>query len=378
MKLFEPVRIRGMELKNRVIMPAMHLNLGFLGKRAVAFYEERAKGGVGCITTAAITPDPFISDDPWEGKGTAASFVAKLRDTLAPAVHRHGAKIGVQLWTGNMYPAGMWGGYNLGADQITGDWVAPSARDWMRALTNGEIKVIIGNLAHAAVKIQEAGFDFVDFNLAHAYLPNQFFSPIYNRRTDEYGGDLMRRMRFGIDLIASARQRLGEDFPIEVRLGAREYRQEGITIEDSVRFAGELVKAGADIISVSVADPFPHICPFGDEPVGTYVPLAEAIKNSVNTLVVGVGRINTLEAAEEVLFRGKIDLIGIGRQLIADPHWVKKVSEGRSEDIVSCLSCNICCDAVTAGRSAVRCAVNPRVGKEFEASLRPGEIQGKW
>ena len=378
MKLFEPVRIRGMELKNRVIMPAMHLNLGFLGKRAVAFYEERAKGGVGCITTAAITPDPFISDDPWEGKGTASSFVAKLRDTLAPAVQRHGAKIGVQLWTGNMYPAGMWGGYNLGADQITGDWVAPSARDWMRALTNGEIKVIIGNLAHAAVKIQEAGFDFVDFNLAHAYLPNQFFSPIYNRRTDEYGGDLMRRMRFGIDLITSARQRLGEDFPIEVRLGAREYRQEGITIEDSVRFAGELVKAGADIISVSVADPFPHICPFGDEPVGTYVPLAEAIKNSVNTLVVGVGRINTLEAAEEVLFRGKIDLIGIGRQLIADPHWVKKVSEGRSEDIVSCLSCNICCDAVTAGRSAVRCAVNPRVGKEFEASLRPGEIQGKW
>src|SRR3990170_4644718 len=98
MKLFEPVRIRGMELKNRVIMPAMHLNLGFLGKRAVAFYEERAKGGVGCITT---------------------------------------------------------------------DWVAPSARDRMRALTTGEIKVIIGDLALAAVKIQEAGFDFVDFNLAH-------------------------------------------------------------------------------------------------------------------------------------------------------------------------------------------------------------------
>lgn len=368
-KLFEPVRIRGMELKNRVTMPAMHLNLGFLGKRAVAFYEERAKGGIGCITTAAITPDPFISDAPWEGKGTAASFIAKLRDTLAPAAHKYGAKIGMQLWTGNMFPAGMWGGYNLGADDIVGDWVAPSARDKFRALTTQEVKEIIERLAQGAVKMKEAGFDFVDFNLAHGYLPNQFFSPLYNQRIDEYGGDLRRRMRFGSDLVKLARHYLGEDFPIQIRLGAQEYRQEGITIEDSTLFAGELVNAGADIISVSVADVFPYICPLGDSPAGTYVPLAEAIKDNVDTLVVGVGRINTLEAAERVLAGGKIDLIGIGRQSIADPHWVKKVSEGRIKDIIPCLSCNACVDSVTVGHSAVRCAVNPYTGKEYEYGL---------
>ena len=377
MKLFEPVKIRGMELKNRFIMPAMHLNLGFLGKRAVAFYEERAKGGVGCINTAAITPDPFISDEPWEGRGSAASFVAKLSETLPPAAHKHGAKIGIQLWTGNMYPAGMWGGYGLGVDEITGDWVAPSARGKMRALTVEEVKAIIENLVAAAVKIREAGFDFVDFNLAHGYLPNQFFSPVYNQRTDEYGGDLKRRMRFGTDLIKSARQTLGEDFPIEVRLGAQEYRQQGITIQDSVQFAGELVKAGADIISVSVADPFPYICPLGDSPAGTYVPMAEAVKEKVDAFVVGVGRINTLEAAERMLARGKIDLVGIGRQLIADPHWVRKVSEGKSKDIIPCLSCNNCVDAVTVGRSVVRCAVNPFVAKEFELPLRPAEKRKK-
>ncbi|MCJ7594316.1 MAG: FAD-dependent oxidoreductase [Desulfobacterales bacterium] len=373
MKLFEPVKIRGMELKNRFIMPAMHLNLGFLGKRAVRFYEERAKGGVGCINTAAITPDPFLFDETWEGKGTAASFVAKLKETLPPAAHKYGAKIGIQLWTGNMYPAGMWGGYGLGVDEITGDWVAPSARGKMRALSTEEIKATIQNLTLAAVKIKEAGFDFVDFNLAHGYLPNQFFSPIYNLRTDEYGGDLKRRMRFGIDLLKAARKALGEDFPIEVRVGAHEYRQKGITIEDSAQFAVELVKAGADIISASVADPFPYICPLGDSPAGTYVPLAEAIRDKVDAFIVGVGRINTLEAAEQMLARGKIDLVGIGRQLIADPHWVNKVSEGRSKDIIPCLSCNNCVDAVTVGRSAVRCAVNPFTAKEFELPLKPAE-----
>jgi 2,4-dienoyl-CoA reductase-like NADH-dependent reductase (Old Yellow Enzyme family) len=359
MKLFEPVTIRGMELKNRFIMPAMHLNLGFLGKRAITFYEERAKGGVGCINTAAITPDPFLYDKVWEGKGTASSFVARLRGTLVPAAHRHGAKIGIQLWYNNMYPAGMWGGYNLGADAITGDWVAPSARGAMRALTAEEIKTIIGDLVQAAVKIREAGFDFVDFNLAHGYLPCQFFSPLYNLRTDEYGGDPKRRMRFGIDLITSAREALGGDYPIEVRLGAEEYKQKGITLAESVSYAGELVKAGADIISVSVADPFPQICPFADEPSGTYVPLAEAIKDAVDTFVVGVGNIHTREDAEEVLSRGKIDLVGLGRQLIADPAWVKKVEEGRNDEIVTCLSCNVCCDSVTVGKSMVRCAVNP-------------------
>ncbi len=373
-KLFEPVTIKGMELKNRIVMPAMHLNLGFLGKRALAFYAERAKGGVGCIMTAAITPDPFISDATWEGRGTAASFVARLRDTLVALVHEHGAKIGIQLWHGNMYPAGMWGGYGLGVDEITGDRVAPSARGDMRELTVEEIKAIIEKLALAAVKIKEAGFDFVDFNLAHSYLPNQFFSPRYNQRSDDYGGDLHRRMRFGIGVVNSAREALGEDFPISVRLGAHEFRESnGITTEDSAEYAVELERAGVDIIGVSVADPFPYICPLGDSPPGTYVPLAEAIKERVGIPVVGVGRINLLEAAEEILSRGKIDLIGIGRQLIADPYWPQKVAEGKGSDIIPCLSCNNCVDTVTVGRSVVRCAVNPFVGKETELEIKPAE-----
>lgn len=367
MKLFEPFTIRGMELKNRIVMPALHLNLGFLGKRALSFYTERAKGGTGCLVTAAITPDPFISDKPWEGRGTAASFVDRLTKTLVARVHEEGAKLGVQLWHGNMFPAGMWGGYNQGAGEITGDWVAPSAREKMRALTLSEIKAIIGSFARAAVKIREAGFDFVDLNFAHSYLPNQFFSPIYNQRDDEYGGDLQRRMRFGVDCVKKAREALGEDFPITVRLGVQEYRQSGgITVEDSKLYARELEKASADLIGVTVADPFPYICPGEDEPTGTYIPLAEKIKESVGIPVMGVGRINTLEEAEEILARGKLELIGLGRQLIADPYWPRKVAQGKTDEIVSCLSCNVCVDVVTEGQSPVECAVNPIVGKEWE------------
>ncbi len=207
----------------------------------------------------------------------------------------------------------------------------------------------------------------MDLNFAHSYLPNQFFSPIYNQRGDEYGGDLFRRMRFGIDCVKAVRQAVGADFPITIRLGAHEYRQpNGITIAESKEYAVELEKASADLIGVSVADPFPHICPGDDEPVGTYVPFAEEIKEKVNIPVMGVGRINTLEDAEEILARGKIELIGIGRQLIADPYWPQKAAEGKTEDITSCLSCNVCVDVVTTGRSPVECAVNPLVGTESE------------
>lgn len=366
MKLFEPVTIRGMELKNRIIMPAIHLNLGVLSKRAMAFYEERAKGGAGAIVTAAITPAPFFDDDVWEGRGTAASFVKKLRENIVARVHAGGAKIGAQLWYGNMFPAGMWGGYGAGKDVISGDRVAPSAREGMRSLTEDEIQAIIKELSLAAIKVREAGFDFIEYNFAHGYLPNQFFSPLYNRRKDIYGGDLRGRMRFGIDCIRSARQSVGDDYPISVRLGAHEYRQpNGITIDESVEFAVELEKAGVDIIAVSVADPFPHICPKKDEPPGTYVPLAEAIKSRVGTYVMGVGKINSGEVAEEILSRGKVELIGVGRQLIADPHWPLKVLNKEEDKIVACINCNNCVKPVMEG-TELKCSVNPEAGKEWE------------
>jgi len=374
MRLFEPIVIRGMELKNRIVMPAIHLNIGFLSKRARAFYAERAKGGAGAISTAAITPDPLISDESWEGRGTAASFIERLRTTLVADVHQHDAKLGLQLWHGNMFPAGMWGGYGLGSEDISGDRVAPSAQEDMRELTVAEIKAIIDKLALASAKAKEAGFDFVELNSAHGYLINQFFSPIHNHRSDDYGGDLSRRMRFGLELLAATRKAVGEDYPVFVRFGAHEFRRpEGITIDDSVEYAVGLVKAGADVISVSVADPFPYIAPLSDSPHGTYIPLAEAIKRRVNIPVVGVGRINSVELAEEILSQGKVDLIGIGRQLIADPFWPQKVAQGRISEITPCLSCNGCLDTTFVDKIVGRCTVNAAAGKESEFGIKPVE-----
>ncbi len=374
MKLFEPIMIRGMELKNRIVMAPMHLNLGLTGRRARAFYAERAKGGVGTIVFPATTPDLWISDEAWGGKKeNRASFVERF-SALVDSIHQYGAKFGLQLWHGNMFPAGMWGGYGLGTEEIVGDWVAPSARENMRELSIKEIKAIIEKFALASAKVKEIGCDFVELNAAHSYLLNQFFSPIYNHRSDDYGGDLSRRMRFGVECVNAVREAVGEDYPIFIRLGAHEFRRpNGVTIDDSALYAVELEKAGVDVLSVSVADPFPYISPLGDSPAGTYIPLAEAIKRKVGVYVMGVGRIDSPEVAETFLSNHKVDLIGIGRQLIADPFWPEKVKKGESDEIIPCLSCNGCVDAVFVAKTAIRCAVNPSAGKESDFEIKPAE-----
>ena len=134
-----------------------------------------------------------------------------------------------------------------------------------------------------------------------------------------------------------------------------------------------MVKAGADVISVSVADPFPYISPLSDSPHGTYVALAEAVKQRVGALVIGVGRINSVELAEEILSQGRVDLVGVGRQLIADPFWPQKAAQGRISEITPCLSCNSCVDAAFVSKGVGRCVVNPIAGQEAELEIKPVE-----
>jgi len=369
MKLFEPITIRGMEIKNRIVYPAIQMNMGLTNRRARAFYTERARGGTGLLLTANTSIDNLASEELWGGTEGLASFVERLR-LLTSQVHEAGAKIGLQLWQGNRFPQGR--GVQIAgqeADPSSGERVAPSPLEDMRQLTIPEIESIIYRFAKGSRNVRDAGFDCVEVHGAHRYLPCQFASPEHNQRADKYGGNLAGRMKFGIDLVTAIRAWVGPDFPIFFRLGALEQR--GTIHPDSLAYARELERAGVDCLNVSTAG-WGRVtaAPPRRYPMGTFAFLAEPIKKSVNIPVITVGRINTPEVAEDILTKGQADMVAIGRQLIADPFWPKKVLERRRDQIVACDSCNIYCYAPAFKRrvreGAPLCKFNERVGREWE------------
>jgi NADPH-dependent 2,4-dienoyl-CoA reductase/sulfur reductase-like enzyme len=260
-----------------------------------------------------------------------------------------------------------------------GEAVAPSAGEEMRELTRDEIRAIVYKFALASAASKMAGYDFVEFHGAHGYMPCQFFSPAFNKRSDEYGGDLEGRMRFGLACVQAMRSAVGDDYPIFYRLGAWEDMQDGIKLEEAIEFAVALEKAGVDVLDISagnvVEEGFTPL-PGPDRTPGTFVHLAAAVKAKVKVPVIGVGRINSPSLAESFLMEGKADLIAIGRQLIADPFWPEKVASNRCEEIRPCLSCNTCIDtALSMGE--LRCTVNPWFGREAEYKLSPIEMSKK-
>lgn len=381
MKLFEPITVRGMTIKNRIIMSSMGVGLGYTNKRVIDFYVERAQGGVGAIIIGAGIPDLFMNDEVWGKPGGVDSFIKRLQ-TLTTAVNDAGAKIGIQFIYGNRYP--------LRLDLTSGELVAPSARietdpsrhafvkpgETLRELTLEEISSIIEKIAKAAAGAKAAGFNFVELHNGHGMLHCQFFSPTTNFRTDKYGGDPKRRMTFGVETVRAMRSAVGDNFPLFVRHGAVDAVPDGASLADGVAYAVELEKAGADVLNVSLATP--PICggyvPTGEDPVGTHVHLAEAVKRQVSVPVIAVGRIKTPEVAEAVLSQGKADMIAIGRQLFADPFWPRKVAEGKIGDIVPCIDCHECYERATAGEG-VECTVNYCTGREDERRIRPAETK---
>jgi 2,4-dienoyl-CoA reductase (NADPH2) len=364
MKLFEPLTIRGMVVKNRIVMPAMQLVLGLRNRRVRAYYLERAQGGAGTIIMAATSVDLFIDDEAWGRPDGVAKFIESMK-SFTEEIREAGARIGIQLWHGNQLPAGS-GMLNV----TSGELIAPSAIANMREATVSEIRSITHKFSLASEKAKESGFDFIEFHGAHGYLLCQFFSGADNKRKDEYGGDIYGRMRFGLEVVKTTRQAVGDDFPIFYRIGAEEKRAGGTTLRQSKLFAAELEKAGVDVFDVSIgSDPSRRASPTKRAKMGTFVHLADAIKQNVKVPVMAVGRINTPEVADLILTQEKADLVGIGRQLIADPFWPRKVKEGRFEEIVACESCNTCFRPMLSGKwkpGDPICKVNERAGREVD------------
>ncbi len=384
-KLFEPISIGSMELKNRLVMPPMCTNYasesGAVTGRLIDYYVERAKGGVGFIIVEAATIDSSVGkiincqlcvDDD--------KFIPGLSD-LTEAVQARDAKIALQIHHGGRQAQSK---FNQGRTPISASNVPfidiygtppGSVLSNPQPLTIEEINVIVEKFGEAANRAKIAGFNAVEIHGAHGYLIAQFLSPYTNKRTDAYGGNFDGRMRFALEIIQRVREKAGQDLPISFRLSADEYVNGGITLELAKKIAKKLEEAGVDLLNISGSlGETDHMCnaPMAI-PRGYLVHLAEAIKRIVKIPVITVGRINDPRFAERILIDGKADLVAIGRALIADPEWPLKAFEGRLDDIRKCIACNYGCISRWSIGLRVKCTLNAEVGRERDYDPTPGK-----
>ncbi|MEM1658777.1 MAG: FAD-dependent oxidoreductase [Candidatus Jordarchaeales archaeon] len=370
-KLFEPITIKGVTLRNRVVMPAMHLGYaenGYVTKKLIDFYVERAKNKVGLIIVGGCYINKHAMGAPSMIGISDDRFIPGLKE-LAEAVKAHGAKIAAQLYHSGRYSFSM----------IIGDRAhAPSSimskltREIPKRMTLDEIERTIEDYGEAARRAKEAGFDAVEILSSAGYLIGQFLSPLTNRRTDKYGGNLRQRMNFALEVVERVREKVGTNFPIIFRVGGDDFMEGGNDLHEMKVFAAKLEDAGVDVINVTGGwheTTVPQLTM--NVPRGAYVYLAENIKDAVGIPVIACNRINDPLLAEYILRRKKADLVGIARGLLADPEFVVKAAEGRFDDIRPCIACTQGCFDSVFMLQPVTCLVNPAAGREKEFELKP-------
>jgi 2,4-dienoyl-CoA reductase-like NADH-dependent reductase (Old Yellow Enzyme family)/thioredoxin reductase len=381
--LFSPIRIKKMEIPNRIVMPPMGTNLGnsdgTVSEANLAYMKRRARGGAGLIITEISAVHPTGMAIPSELGSYDDRFIPGLKK-LADVIHASGGKAALQL-------------HHTGRESLfllkAGKAIAPSPIRSLvfgltpREMTREEVQELIAAFGAAAFRGKQAGFDAVEVHGAHGYLLTQFLSALSNQRTDEYGGDLVKRSRFIREVLREVRRRVGEEFPVSLRLSAEEFIKGGYTVEDLKPLLPEWVKDGADIIHASLGT---HGSPAGitsapiEYPSGFNVGRAKRIKEIVNVPVIGVGRFTDLPLADEVISRGEADLVAFGRQFLADPDFILKSREGRFEDVRKCIACNQgCIERLILGEGNIRCAINPETGQETLYPQGPAAVRrGVW
>lgn len=357
--LFTPEKIGSLELKNRTIMAPMSAALGHpdgtMSDELIAYYEARAKGGIGMILTeyAFVTPEGRSSDH--QISIADDSVIPGLR-RLTERMHAYDCRIGLQLQHGGRRAMGE-----------NCDLLAPSpiAMEYgarvPHAMTTREVYELIDAFIAGAVRAKKAGFDLVEVHCAHGYLLNDFVSPRANRRTDEFGGSSEGRAKAVVDIIRGIKKECGADFPVSVRLSVDEMVEDGNKKRDSAVLAMLFEEAGADLINVScgVNGVGKGIAPAARE-TGHNVEAAEQIRRAVDIKVGVAGRIPEPEYAEMILKTGSADFVTIGRPLFADPEFVKKAEEGRENEICPCVSCLLRCYGNYGHGGIFRgCMVNP-------------------
>jgi len=386
--LFSPIKIGNFEVPNRVCHVPTDISSanadGSVNQRVITYHEEIAKGGCGFIVCGAATPDKktgrptvtclAVDEDP---------LIPGLAE-LAEAVHRHGAKIAVQIQHPGRQAAWPRKGL-ISATDLVADIPASAGHEVVyaqaeavgksiRAMTIEEIYDLIDKFAEGAWRLQQANFDAVELHAAHGYLIAQFMSAYVNKRNDRFGGNFQSRMRFPLEIIHAIQFKCGKDFPIGIRYSGEEYIEGGRTLDESVRAAMLFEEHGVSFLDISAGIfevPGPVMDPMY-YPQGWNTYTAEEIKKHVKVPVITSHTLRDPDYCERILAEGKTDMVGFSRQMIADPYWANKARAGKKEEIRKCISCLVGCwqESLMIKRH-MRCAINPAVGDERFISFGP-------
>lgn len=362
--IFEPLTIRRMTMKNRIMMTPIGTNYGEQSGEMsflhINYYEQRARGGTGLIMVENANVDyPLGSNGTTQLRIDHDNYLPRLFK-LTETVHKHGACIGIQI---NHAGASAQSARTQMQPVSASDIPSKAGGEIPRPLEKEEILQIVKKYGQAAKRAQAAGFDTVEIHAGHSYLISQFLSPLTNHRTDEFGGSAENRARFARMVLEEVRAQVGPHFPIFVRISADEFLEGGNTLEDTLDYL-QYFQEEADVIDVS-AGPNSSIQYQIDAnylPDGWRSYMAKTVKERYGKPCVTTGNIRNPQVAEDILAKGDADIIGMGRGLIADPDWVNKVEFGDVCDIRKCISCNIGCAGNRIGiNRPIRCTVNPAV-----------------
>ncbi|MDY0014147.1 MAG: FAD-dependent oxidoreductase [Rhodocyclaceae bacterium] len=388
--LLKPGRIGSMVLRNRMVVTAMGVGLaeadGSCGERIRAYHGEQARGGAAMVITGcAGVAWPLGAVQPGQIALSDDRFIPGLA-ALAEAVHAHGARLAFQLHHGgpgstedrlagrpilvpSLPESSSPGRFeSFLPEALTASAAEPTASASFRAMTGEDIRALIEQFAAAAERVKRAGADGVEIHGGDGYLLSAFLSPKSNRRADDYGGSLENRARLLLEVMHAVRHRVGQYFPLWVKLDSREVgKPGGITLEDGLLIARMVEAAGAEAVTVTAEQDSnrsrPSLTPPASLQPGASLPYALRIKAAVAIPVIVSGHIEP-EGGDGAIRRGQVDFIAMGRKLLADPHLPEKLAQGRAGDVRPCIYCDTCISAI-ATREPVRCAVNPEAGREY-------------
>ena len=363
--MLAPLDLGFTRLKNRVLMGSMHTGLEEVAnghERMAAYFEERAKGGVGLIVTGGIGPNTEGGTHPNTKKLVTDEDIAGHKQ-ITDAVHKHDGKICMQiLHTGR---------YAYSPDQVAPSAIkAPINPFTPRALTDDEIYGQIEDFVFTSVQAQKAGYDGVEIMGSEGYFLNQFIAKRTNQRDDEWGGSYENRIRLPIEVVRRVREAVGENFIIIFRLSMLDLVEGGSSAEEVIQLGKAIEQAGATIINTGIGWHEAQIPTIATKvPRAAFTWVTARFKKELSVPVITSNRINTPEVAEQVLARGDADMVSMARPFLADPDFVIKSQENRADEINTCIGCNqACLDHVFSG-IMTSCLVNPRACHETELHI---------
>lgn len=378
--LFDELKIGSMKLKNCTFMAPMSLGYGdqtgIPTLQEQAYWLERAKGEVGCIITDATSVDP---NTPYLGNTLCFRSEESIVEykKFTDKIHEYGTKIIPQI----THPGPESISSFFGVTPISSSGYLNSMYQQTRELKVEEIPNIISMYANTSYQAKQAGFDGIELHCAHGYmLLGSFLSPLKNKRTDEYGGDLMHRARLLFEVIEAIKSKCGAEFPIILRMSGSEKIAGGNTVEDMLQLIPELEKRGVDAFEISGGSQYElpnKIMPSHGEMCATNLEEVLKIKEVSHVPVILVGKINDAKLARSLVEEEKVDGIVLGRALLADADFVKKVKEGKDCQIAPCTGCLVGCVGQQTKRLCGTCVINPFCGHEIEMKIEPSTSNKK-